>query len=151
MTLTFGGLDVLCLPIRHTAQSLGYRFTAPITQASIAFSGDADECDALVELARDVDLFVCDAAFPDGQRTEGHLTPSLAAAHAERAGAQRLLSTHFYPECETVDVVGAAAHHCTAPVHAAVDLQRAGDLQRWRIHHTSSSSSSSQWRIGAID
>ncbi|MEI6129716.1 MAG: MBL fold metallo-hydrolase, partial [Planctomycetota bacterium] len=112
MTLTFGGLDVLCLPIRHTAQSLGYRFTAPITQASIAFSGDADECDALVELARDVDLFVCDAAFPDGQRTEGHLTPSLAAAHAERAGAQRLLLTHFYPECETVDVVGAAAHHC---------------------------------------
>lgn len=121
--LQFAGLDVRCLPIRHTAQSLGYRFTAA-DGSSAAFSGDADECDELVELARDADLFVCDAAFPDAQRTEGHLTPALAGAHAERARARTLLLTHFYPECDGVDMVAAAARTCSSRVLAAADLLR---------------------------
>ena len=120
----FGDLGVRALPIRHTAQSLGYRFTALTTGASVAFSGDADECDELVELATGADLFVCDAAFPENLRVEGHLTPRLAGAHAERAKARTLLLTHFYPECEGVDVIGAAQQAFQGRVLAAADLQR---------------------------
>lgn len=123
-TTSFGSLDVHALPIRHTAQSLGYRFVAQSTGASAAFSGDADECDELVELARGADLFVCDAAFPEDRRTEGHLTPMLAGAHAERAKARTLLLTHFYPECDGVDVIGAAQQTFQGRVLAAADLQR---------------------------
>ena len=116
-----GDLRVQAVPIRHTAQSLGFRFTAP-SGAAAAFSGDADECDELVELARQVDLFVCDAAFPDALRQEGHLTPGLAGRHAARAGARTLLLTHFYPECDGIDVVAEARATFAGEVVAAIDL-----------------------------
>lgn len=116
-----GAFEVTAVPIRHTAQSLGYRCRAE--DAAVALSGDADTCDELVELARGVDLFVCDAATPDGQKLDGHLTPSLAAEHAARAGAQALLLTHFYPECQGHDLVAQAQPHFTGPVHLAADLQ----------------------------
>ena len=41
---------------------------------------------------------------PDGQKVEGHLTPSLAGQIAQAAGVKRLVLTHFYPACETVDI-----------------------------------------------
>lgn len=117
----FLDLAVRALPIRHTAQSLGYRFTAR-GGASAAFSGDADECDELVDLARDADVFVCDAAFPDAQRVEGHLTPGLAGEHAQRARARSLWLTHFYPECAGVDVAGEARRRFGGEVVAVHDL-----------------------------
>ncbi|MFO1031617.1 MAG: MBL fold metallo-hydrolase [Planctomycetota bacterium] len=116
-----GGLHVQAVPIRHTAQSLGYRFTDQ-HGAKVAFAGDADECDELVELARDVDLFVCEAATPDGQKLDGHLTPRLTAGYAQRARARRLLLTHFYPECEGHDLRQAAAEVFDGPVDLAQDL-----------------------------
>lgn len=115
-----GELRVQALPIRHTAQSLGYRFEDGL--GSVAFSGDADECDELVELARGADLFVCDAAFPDACRTEGHLTPGLAGAIAERAGARTLLLTHFYPECTGHDLAAEAGRTYRGRVLLARDL-----------------------------
>ncbi len=117
-----GAFDVTAVPIRHTAQSLGYRLAH--AGAAAAFSGDADECDALVELARDASVFVCDCSTPDGQKLDGHLTPSLAAAHAERARARTLVLTHFYPECQGHDLAAAAAHGFTGRVVAAADLMQ---------------------------
>lgn len=121
-TMQLDDVQVRVLPIRHTAQSLGYRFTAS-DGATAAFSGDADECDELVELARDADLFVCDAAFPDHDRRDGHLTPGLAGQHAQRAAARALLLTHFYPECDGVDVAAQARATFDGEVIVASDLQ----------------------------
>ncbi len=118
---TLGAVEVTAVPIRHTAQSLGYRCRAEA--ATVALSGDADTCDELVDLARGVELFVCDAATPDGQKLDGHLTPGLAAAHAARAGAHTLLLTHFYPECQGHDLVAQAQTHFAGAVHLAADLQ----------------------------
>ena len=118
--LSLGQLQVQAVPIRHTAQSLGYRFAAE--GRSAAFSGDADECDELVELARDVDLFVCEAAFPDQGRVEGHLTPGLAGAHAARAAARVLVLTHFYPECDGHDLQAQAARTFAGRIVLARDL-----------------------------
>jgi ribonuclease BN (tRNA processing enzyme) len=120
-TWSLGDLAVEAIAIRHTAQSLGYRLTGDGRTA--AFSGDADECDALVELARAVDVFVCDAATPDGQKLEGHLTPGLAGGYAQRARARRLLLTHFYPECHGVDLAAQARAGFGGEVSCAVDLQ----------------------------
>lgn len=117
-----GDLCIDALPIRHTAQSLGYRLHDG--RGSIAFSGDADECEELVELARDVDLFVCDAAFPDGGRVEGHLTPGLAGAIAARAGVKALVPTHFYPECDGHDLAAQAAATFPGRVILAEDLMQ---------------------------
>jgi ribonuclease BN (tRNA processing enzyme) len=110
------------VPIRHTAQSLGYRLVGDT--GSIAFSGDADECDELVELARDVDVFVCEAATPDGQKLDGHLTPQLTAGYAARANVRRLVLTHFYPECSGHDLRAAAASAFAGELILAEDLQQ---------------------------
>ncbi len=114
------GIDVTAVPIRHTAQSLGYRVAH--AGRSIAFSGDADECDELVELARGTDVFVCEAATPDGQKIDGHLTPSLTARYAARAGTKRLVLTHFYPECEDHDLKAQAATQFAGDIVLAHDL-----------------------------
>lgn len=127
-TLAVGDLQVTAVPIRHTAQSLGYRVCAATGTA--AFSGDADECDELVELARGSDVFVCEAATPDGQKLDAHLTPSLTASYAERAGVPRLVLTHFYPECDGHDLRAMAATRYGGDVVLAQDLMtmRVGDV-----------------------
>lgn len=114
------GATVAAVPIRHTAQSLGYRVTAE--GGTAAFSGDADECDELVDLARGADVFVCEAATPDGQKLDGHLTPALTARYAERARCRQLVLTHFYPACDGHDLRTAAAAQFGGDVVLARDL-----------------------------
>ena len=68
------------------------------SHASFAYSGDSGVCDALVDAARDVDLFVCEAAarVGDDQRMRHrHLTPRQAGDIARRAGARALWLTHY--------------------------------------------------------
>lgn len=120
-SFALGKLRVEAIPIRHTAQSLGYRLTAA-DGAVAAFSGDADECEELVALARDADLFVCDCAFPNEHRTEGHLTPALAGRAAARAGAKVLCLTHFYPECDGYDLTAQARAVFDGRIVEATDL-----------------------------
>ncbi len=66
---------------------------------SMAFVMDTRWCDAAIELARGVDLLVCESTFLDrdealAQRF-GHLTAGQAGKLAAAAGARRLLLTHF--------------------------------------------------------
>jgi ribonuclease BN (tRNA processing enzyme) len=121
-TVDAHGFAITAIPIRHTAQSLGYRLA---TQAGVvALSGDADTCEELVDLAKDADAFVCDAATPDDAKIEGHLTPGLAADYAQRGGAKALVLTHFYPECEGVDLCAQARARFDGEVVAATDLMQ---------------------------
>ena len=64
---------------------------------SLAYSGDSGPDDALAELARDVDLFVCEATLARGDldgRPRGHLSAEEAVAAFRASGARRLLLTH---------------------------------------------------------
>ncbi len=89
-------IDGQAFAIRHSAASLAYRLSLP-SGVTIAFSGDTDECDGAVEVARGVDHYVLEAALPDDQPVEGHLTPTRAARIAARAECRHLILTHFYP------------------------------------------------------
>ncbi|MEM7199525.1 MAG: ribonuclease Z [Planctomycetota bacterium] len=120
-------LQITAVPIEHTAQSLAYRLEAP-SGATAAISGDADVRDGLVDVARGVDLFVCECSFPDELRCDGHLTPRLAGAAAAAADAKLLCLTHFYPECEGVDLAAQTRQAYTGDLVLAADLQRF-DLQ----------------------
>ena len=57
-----------------------------------------------MELARGADLLILECSFPDEEAIAGHLTPSEAGDIATRAGAKKLLLTHFYPEILTTDI-----------------------------------------------
>lgn len=121
-TFTAHGFEITAIPIRHTAQSLGYRLRAG--GGLLALSGDADTCDELVDLALDADVFVCDSASPDDHKLDGHLTPGLAAGYAARARARELVLTHFYPDCDGHDLRAEAARHFGGKITLAEDLMR---------------------------
>jgi ribonuclease BN (tRNA processing enzyme) len=92
---TAAGLRVTAVPVEHyDIEAYGFRVEG---ERVLAYSGDTGPCDALAELARDADLFVCEATLEradlDGPE-RGHLAADEAAAAAELAGAKRLLLTH---------------------------------------------------------
>jgi len=94
---------VLSLPMRHNDESIGYRIIAP-SGSSVVYTGDTDMCDNLVALSQNANLLICESSFPDELKTEGHLTPSQAGKVATDANVQQLMLTHFYPECDGVDI-----------------------------------------------
>jgi ribonuclease BN (tRNA processing enzyme) len=66
-------------------------------ERTLAYSGDSGPSNALVESARDADLFVCEATLLRGEldgEPRGHLSLDEALEAYERSGAKRLLVTH---------------------------------------------------------
>ena len=65
----------------------------------VTFGGDCGPNDAIVELARDTDLLMLEATEGPGPHVgddaRGHLTATEAGELARRAGAKRLLLTHY--------------------------------------------------------
>ncbi|MCA8944542.1 MAG: hypothetical protein KDB80_18430, partial [Planctomycetes bacterium] len=118
-----GSLSIETARIEHTDASLGYRITGS-NGATAAFSGDATFCDGVVSIARDVDLFVCDSAFPTDELNVGHMTPTEAGRAASIAGAKTLCLTHFYPECEGFDLTALARTEYDGEIVEACDLLR---------------------------
>lgn len=119
--LDCGAFQVTSLPMAHTDQSLGYRVTAR-DGTSIVYSGDTDVCENLVTLARDAALLICESALPDATKVPGHLTPCLAGEMAARAGVKKLVLTHFYPECDAVDIAAECRKTYQGPLVVAEDL-----------------------------
>lgn len=74
--------------------ALAYRLTA--SGKVFAYSGDTGPCDGVVAVARDADLFVCEASARIGEDLSayGHLSPRQAGEVARLAGARALLLTH---------------------------------------------------------
>ena len=122
-TLPFADFTLTARPVDHRPESLAYRIADPAGR-TVVFSGDTDECDNLVAVARAADLFICEASKPDGMKVTGHLTPSLAGRMAALAGAKQLVLTHLYPSCDMVDIVKQAGGTYKGPVTAAADLMR---------------------------
>jgi len=96
------GFELLALRVPHYAlAAFGFRVTAG--RRTFAYSGDSGPADALAELARDADLFVCEATLRDTEPDpRGHLSLDEAAAAFEASGARRLLVTHRPQELPTV-------------------------------------------------
>lgn len=109
--------------VEHVPGALAYRLEAD--GRSLVYSGDTGYCPAIVELCRDADLAVLECSLPDEMAVDIHLTPELCARIARESGARRLMLTHFYPACETLDLEAAvrrAGYH--GPVVVAEDLLR---------------------------
>jgi len=66
---------------------------------SVAFVMDTRLCDNAYELARDVDLLICESTYlhqdVDKARSNGHMTARQAAMVARDSGARKLVLTHF--------------------------------------------------------
>jgi len=119
----FNNFDVDSAPMVHNNESLAYRISSP-DGTSVVYSGDTDYAENLIDLAKDADLLICESALPDNMRVEGHLTPSLAGEIAANSGVKKLVLTHFYPECDHVDVAQQCRKTYDGPLILAEDLKR---------------------------
>jgi ribonuclease BN (tRNA processing enzyme) len=76
---------------------LDFGFRASEKGTVVGYSGDSGPNPSLAEIARDADLFVCEATLlqpnPEGG-TRGHLSAVEALEASEAGGAKRLLLTH---------------------------------------------------------
>jgi ribonuclease BN (tRNA processing enzyme) len=92
-----GPFQVTTDHMNHPVETFGYRLENG--GRSIAYSADTGESPALIELARDADLLLCEASFLEapGLPRDLHLTGPQAAQHAARAGAAQLILTHLVP------------------------------------------------------
>ncbi len=90
------GLEVTPVRLPHyTLETYGFRVSNG--DQTLAYSGDSAPSERLVELARDADLFVCEATLERGEldgEPRGHLSADEATAAFAASGARRLLLTH---------------------------------------------------------
>jgi len=102
------------------------RVTGPSSSggtATLAYTGDTDACSSVVELARDVDLLLSEAAFLEGRddvvERGIHLTGRRAGQVATDAGARRLLLTHLPVWNDPAETLAEARGSYAGPVDVA--------------------------------
>jgi ribonuclease BN (tRNA processing enzyme) len=98
-----GGHTVTASRMPHyQIESYGFRVSA--NGSTLAYSGDSAPGDHLSSLARDADLFVCEATLSTGDKDgepRGHLSLDEAEDAFAASGARRLLITHRPSELRT--------------------------------------------------
>ncbi|EST23606.1 MBL fold metallo-hydrolase [Streptomyces niveus] len=92
-----GPFSVRTEKVAHPVDTFGIRVEHD--GRSLTYSGDTGVSEALVELAEDTDLFLCEAAFTYGKEDIPglHLNGREAGEHAARARARKLVLTHIPP------------------------------------------------------
>ncbi|MBI1759066.1 MAG: MBL fold metallo-hydrolase [Actinobacteria bacterium] len=90
-TTEVGDLRLRSVAVDHSVPAFGLR--AEHDGRVIAYSGDTGPCDALLTLADNADLLVCEAGAT--RRQPGHCTPTEAGMVAAMAHAGRLVLTHL--------------------------------------------------------
>ncbi len=127
-SVEIGPLRIEAFPVEHPVLAFGLRVTGPAEDGArevvLAYSGDSDACDGLVETARDADLFLCEGAFQEGRDTVRgiHLTRRRAGEMATRAAARHVVLTHLPPWNDHEVVRAEAATQYGGPI----DLARPG-------------------------
>ena len=112
-----------------TAIAPGQVLGAPRRGLRFVFSGDTAPCAALEQAARDADLFLCDATYPDdAQQAQakqyGHSTFRQDAELAARAGVRRLWLMHYSPIITDPEAARPAAEAAFPAVECGVDGQQ---------------------------
>jgi ribonuclease BN (tRNA processing enzyme) len=101
-------VDTWALP--HFVPNAGLRLTSGGTV--LAYTGDTGPCKELADLARDADLFLAEASYPDQVPADAarYLSSARQAGeHASRAGARSLMLTHLFPGTSATSALEAAA------------------------------------------
>jgi ribonuclease BN (tRNA processing enzyme) len=91
----FGGLRVTPFHVMHDDRAgpcVGFRFEAE--GKVIAYSGDSEWTDSLIDIGYEADLFICEA-FTRDKPVATHMTLSLLERHLDQIRPKRLILTHM--------------------------------------------------------
>jgi ribonuclease BN (tRNA processing enzyme) len=108
-------------PVRHYIQAFAVRVAT--ASETLTYSGDSAPCEALVALARDSDLFLCEASLATDSENEprGHSSAREAAEMASAANVRALALTHYPAECPIDALRDEAASAFAGPVTVVDD------------------------------
>jgi ribonuclease BN (tRNA processing enzyme) len=111
-TFEVGPFRVDTWDLPHFVPNAGLRLTAG--GRVIAYTGDTGPSPALVDLARDADVFVAEATFPrqvlPADNAPYLSTAEQAGVNAGRAGVGRLVLAHLWPGADPAEYLEAADH-----------------------------------------
>jgi ribonuclease BN (tRNA processing enzyme) len=93
-TARVGSATVTAFPVVHASGAPPYALRVDYGGRIIAYSGDTEWAESLIEAARGADLFICEAYTFDRQ-VKFHLDYKTIEAQAERLGARRIILTHM--------------------------------------------------------
>ena len=89
-----GYLTVETFPVIHVPASIPNGFRITLDDKIISYSGDTEWTPALVEIARDADLFICQCNFYESKK-KGHLDYQTLVGHLPELSCKRIWLTHF--------------------------------------------------------
>jgi len=118
-----GTLEARFTQVPHYVPSHAVNLSPRSGGGRLTFGADCSPSEALVEAARDTDLLLVEATLPRPERTgvRGHLTPAEAGDHGRRAGARRVVLTHYSDELDAALAAAEASSAFGAPVQMATD------------------------------
>ncbi|GAA4751282.1 cyclic nucleotide-degrading phosphodiesterase [Gordonia alkaliphila] len=116
--VTLNGLHIEPFQVSHPPCTFGLRITGPDGEVFV-YSGDTGYSDIVVELARDADLFLCEASWthePTIRPPDMHLSGVEAGMLATRARARSLALTHIVPWTDVDTILDEASAHYQGPL-----------------------------------
>ena len=102
--LELGPLHVTPYEVRHASGAPAYALRVEGPGGSVAYSGDTEWTDALIDAAAGVDLFLCEGYSPAPVRW--HLDLDTLARHHDQLACRQLVLTHLSPAALAGDLTG---------------------------------------------
>ena len=93
-SIQIGSLQVTPREVVHPSGAPPFALCVTIDEATIAYSGDTEWTDALVDIARGADLFLCEAYYYD-KDIPYHLSYERLCAEYDDLNAERVVLTHM--------------------------------------------------------
>jgi ribonuclease BN (tRNA processing enzyme) len=94
---TLGPIRVSGYPVEHASGAPAYAWRVAVDGKVLAYSGDTAWTDRLIDVARDADLFVCEA-YTYERDVRFHLSYRRLLAERSRLSCRRIVVTHLGPD-----------------------------------------------------
>lgn len=104
-----GPFRVTPFEVRHPSGAPAYALRVEGPHGSVAYSGDTEWTDALLDSADGVDLFLCEGYSPTPVRW--HLDLDTLTRHRDRLTCRRMVLTHLSPTALAADLAGWQVAH----------------------------------------
>lgn len=108
-TRELGPLRMTPFEVRHASGAPAYAVRVEGATGSVAYSGDTEWTEALLQAADGVDLFLCEGYSPGPIRW--HLDLDTLQLHRDRFTCERMVLTHLSPSALAGDLTGWHAAH----------------------------------------
>jgi ribonuclease BN (tRNA processing enzyme) len=118
MVAELGEARVEAVAVEHGIETYALRIS--IAGATLAYSADSTLCPALLRVAREADLLLCEAGTM-ADSSPLHLNPRQAGELAAAAGARRLVLTHLRPSAAPEQAIQLARTTFSGPVDVATE------------------------------